>query len=131
MTQKQIEQTRVIAKYDGWELRGEPQFIQPYKIWIKQLPAGTKMIPYISLSGKEYDGWYNDMKDLTSLDWLHKVAMDVMEELEAMLIIPALQETIKIRSKCAYCPINGEYIDLFNAVYDSVVFLNENKTANT
>jgi hypothetical protein len=81
MTQTQIEQTRVIAEWDGWELRGEPDFIHPYKIWIKQMQTGTKMIPYISPSGKEYDGWHKDMKYLTSLDWLHPVAMNVLTEL--------------------------------------------------
>jgi len=72
---------KAIAEYDGWELRGEPEFIPPYKIWVKQLPSGTKLIPYISPSGKEYDNWIKDMKYLTSLDWLHPVALNVLNHL--------------------------------------------------
>ena len=123
MTQKQIEQTRVIAEKDGWKLIGEPKYIPPFKCYHR----GIKVIPVINPQGEEYDNWATYMPYLTDLNALHKVAMDVMEELEAMLIIPALQETIKIRSKCAYRPINGQYIDLFYAVYEGIVFLNENK----
>jgi len=66
------DKVKVIAKYDGWELKGEPEFVPPYKIWIKQLPQGEKMIPHISPSGKEYDDWAKELKYLTSLDWLHQ-----------------------------------------------------------
>lgn len=132
MTQTQIEQTRVIAEYDGWELRGEPDFIHPYKIWIKQMQTGTKMIPYISPSGKEYDGWHKDMKYLTSLDWLHPVAMDVIEQIIVSIkkgesYSQALLLRSSILSKLQERPINGEYIDLFNAVYEGIVYLNSTK----
>lgn len=128
MTQKQIEQTRVIAVYDGWELRGEPEFIQPYKIWIKQLSTGTKMIPYISPSGKEYDGWHNDMKYLTSLDWLHKVALDVMDRVDAIKHIEySYTYTQSILKAFRSRPINGEYSDLVDAVYEAIVYLKQHE----
>jgi hypothetical protein len=125
----------VIAEWDGWELRGEPDFIHPYKIWIKQMQTGTKMIPYISPSGKEYDGWHNYMKYLTSLDWLHPVAMDVMDKLTELfnttmhgdVFMPALDLIYNIKRACYIRPINGEYIDLFNAVYEGIVYLNSTK----
>ena len=123
MTQTQIEQTRVIAEWDGWELRGEPDFIHPYKIWIKQMQTGTKMIPYISPSGKEYDGWHKDMKYLTSLDWLHPVAMDVLSKLHEDNSFKKLNIEATIECSCVKPPINGEYIDLFNAVYEGIVYL--------
>lgn len=109
MTQKQIEQTRVIAEKDGWK------YLPHVRGFIRRDESPMRFTPDVS------------MPYLTDLNALHRVAMDVMDELEAMLIIPALQETIKIRSKCAYRPINGQYIDLFYAVYEGIVFLNENK----
>jgi hypothetical protein len=131
MTQTQIEQTRVIAERDGWELRGEPDFIHPYKIWIKQMQMGTKMIPYISPSGKEYHEWHKDMKYLTSLDWLHPVAMEVMDKLTELfndtmdgdVFMPVSDLEYNIKRSCYIRPINGEYIDLFNAVYEGIVYL--------
>lgn len=119
---------KAIAEYDGWELRGEPEFIPPYKIWVKQLPSGTKLIPYISPSGKEYDNWIKDMKYLTSLDWLHPVAMKLLNELRQLKDGEDLQHMIFVlRHHCAIPPINGEYRDLLNAVYDGIEFLNRQK----
>lgn len=124
------DKVKAIAEYDGWELRGEPEFIPPYKIWIKHLPHGTNMIPYISPSGKEYDDWAKEIKYLTSLDWLHPVALKVYSE----IIDCKYNEISDITDICTtinlaimYKPINGEYIDIFNAVYDGIVFLNSNK----
>lgn len=128
------DKIKVIAEYDGWELRGEPEFAPPYKIWIKHLPQGTKMIPYISPSGKEYDDWAKEMKYLTSLDWLHVTAMKVMNGLCVIALskrgnIETKSKRLfhKIKEQCSTIPINGEYTDLFNAVYDGIVFLNSNK----
>lgn len=124
------DKVKVIAVYDGWELRGEPEFIPPYKIWIKQLPSGTKLIPYISPSGKEYDDWAKEMKYATSMDWLHPVAMKVLDGLFVRDLIyneNAQWSRATIRQYCATKPINGEYIDLFNAVYEGIGFLNQNK----
>ena len=128
------DKVKVIAEYDGWELRGNPEFIEPYKIWIKQLPQGTKMIPYISPSGKEYDDWAKEMKYATSMDWLHPVAMKVLDEttkvfndtLDKDVFVPASDFQYNIKRACYIRAINGEYIDLFNAVYDGIVFLNSN-----
>jgi hypothetical protein len=60
---------------------------------------------------------------LTDLNALHKVAMDVMGEL------PLLSSNQHLIWCCmAKRPINGQYIALFNAVYDGVVFLNRQKS---
>ena len=99
MTQKQIEQTRVIAEYDGWKIDRSLAY------------RGMGAIPTQSLNY------------LTDLNALHKVAMDVMQELPFLSSIQHL-----IWCSMAKRPINGEYIDLFNAVYDGVVFLNQSKT---
>jgi hypothetical protein len=65
------------------------------------------------------------MSYLTSLDWLHPVAMNVIERLVDVREMEALRQYCSIRSKCAYAPVNGEYIDLFNAVYNGIVYLKE------
>jgi hypothetical protein len=115
------DKIKTIAEYDGWELRGEPEFAPPYKIWVKQFPQWAKMIPCISPSGEEYNDWHKELKYLTSLDWLHPVAMKVLSELYK--IKGELAHTGKIVNNCSRCPINGEYIDLFNSVYDGIVYL--------
>lgn len=117
------EMLQVVAEYDGWELKGEPDFIPPYKIWIKRLPQGTNMIPYISPSGKEYDDWAKQMKYATSMDWLHLVAIKVYYELPNKKV--TLTSNIKNALLCE--PVNGQYIDLFNAVYEAILFINQNK----
>lgn len=129
------EMLQVIAEYDGWELRGEPEFIPPYKIWVKQLPSGTKLIPYISPSGKEYDNWIKDMKYLTSLDWLHPVALRVLNNLVSEFNIStkfntyvcASDHIANIKKAMYKPPVNGEYIDLFNANYEAILFIKQNK----
>jgi hypothetical protein len=129
------DKIKVIAEYDGWELRGEPEFAPPYKIWIKHLPQGTKMIPYISPSGKEYDDWAKEMKYVTSMDWLHPAAINVLNNLISKFNISTKFDTYVCASdhigwikKSMYkTTINGEYTDLFNAVYDGIVFLKSKK----
>lgn len=63
-------------------------------------------------------------KYLTSLDWLHPVAMKVLGELRNVYtIIGASKHLVSISVACAQPPINGEYSDLFNATYDAIVYL--------
>jgi hypothetical protein len=144
------EKLKIISGYDGWVVIGEPEFKPPYKIWSKQFPQGDKMIPYISPSGEEYNDWYKELKYLTSLDWLHPVAMRVLKELRAKELklidyynnqpfhvegdlnetvlkaksINKLEQMVANMHYAFLCdPVNGEYIDLFNAVYYGIVYL--------
>jgi hypothetical protein len=107
MTQKQIEQTRVIAEKDGWKIDRSLAY------------RGMGAIPTHSLNY------------LTDLNALHRVAIDVLEDLFQLNSTSINRSSIKligrIRSAVLYRQINGEYIDLFNAVYEAIVFLNENK----
>jgi len=111
MTQKQIEQTRVIAEKDGWKIDRSLAY------------RGMGAIPTHSL---DY---------LTDLNALHKVAMDVMDAMTELfnttmdgdVFVPASDLEYNIKRACYIRPINGEYIDLFKAVYAAIVFLNENK----
>ena len=140
MIQKQIEQTRVIAEKDGWRFRNN---------------GGTAELFTNGEFVMGCHGWketpdFPIHKYLTDLNSLHRVAMDVMGELslmwfeadtvannctlyDEMLIKKQELEIFKTPLNCTRDaltkrPINGEYIDLFNAVYDGIVFLNENKT---
>jgi hypothetical protein len=128
MTQTQIEQTRVIAERDGWVVSGEPDFNPPYKCFSKEMNGFTKVIPYISSLGIEYDGWHKDMKYLTSLDWLHPVAMNVMDVIRESRKEHYQYYVSLILNACCERPINGKYIDLFNAVYEGIVYLNSTET---
>lgn len=134
MTQEQIEQTRVIAEKDGWA------YVPHSKYLVKDNDRGIIGHPIDKVAKKL----------LTDLNTLHEVAMDVMGEIalmqfevetvaynctldDEMLIMKQELEIFKtpfncIRAALTKRPINGQYIDLFNAVYDGVVFLNENKT---
>jgi len=143
MTQKQIEQTRAIAEKDGWKDTGKPKRKGSEETggeWYAKGSVGC---------------WLDAMPYLTDLNSLHRVAMDVVEELsriemqtekdytnQPMFINGVLNEAalkarkltrientithifLSFRSR----PINGQYIDLFNAVYDAIVFLNQSKT---
>jgi hypothetical protein len=40
-----------------------------------------------------------------------------------VFITPASDLQYKIKKACYLHPINGEYIDLFNAVYEGIVYL--------
>jgi hypothetical protein len=145
------DKLKTIAEYDGWVIKGEPDFTAPYKIFVKELPDCNKMIPYISSTGKEYDGWEKELKYLTSLDWLHPVAMKVLGELRKIeaetareyesqpLFVNGVINEAKIRARkidmayacinsiLVYCQIparkNGEYTDLFNATVEGIIYL--------
>lgn len=110
MTTEQINMTRVIAEYDGW-----------------RYSATTTKGDLYSKGG---DSFFDvNTKYLTSLDWLHPVAMKVMGMLNHLYKVSRdrkfmdLAEQIKIA--CATKPVKGEYLWLFTAVYNGIVFLNE------
>lgn len=118
------EKIKAIAEYDGMST-----FETEHDLFFKR---------GVGCTTENYDYHLLHLKYLTSLDWLHPVAMKVLDELE---IIPKPKhektewwfrcgckgKSTMITVRCSFKPINGEYIDLFNAVYDGIVFLNSNK----
>ena len=113
MTQETLTKIETIAIYDGWE---EDCILEP----------GSTML----WRHKERDGfrWFKDMPYLTSLDWLHPVAMKVLHDAVLIAKFDDISLMKKIIRACSCAPINGEYISLFNAVYEGIVFLNEQKS---
>lgn len=116
MTTEQIEMTRVIAEYDGWKYHDKSDVYRPNGYWtLAEVWAGKWVI--------------ENLEYLTSMDWLHPVAMKVMGMLNHLYKVSRdrkfmdLAEQIKIA--CATKPVKGEYLWLFTAVYNGIVFLNE------
>lgn len=124
------EKLEAIAVYAGWLVIPEGTYIECHKhtIWFGH--------------GGKYDCYHDihalsELKYLTSLDWLHPVAMKVVDELikiskenatttDAAWAICKLAS--KIRMSCGKKPnSNGEYTDLFNAVYEGILFINQYK----
>jgi hypothetical protein len=114
------DKIKVIAEYDGMST-----FETEHDLFFKR---GVGCTP------ENYDYHLLHLKYLASLDWLHPVAMKVMNGL--CVIALSKRGNIETKSKrlfhnikeqCSTFQINGEYIDLFNAVYDGIVFLNSNK----
>lgn len=128
MTDLQKQQVVVIATYDNKLIYGKP-FIE--------FCDGKHVLPECI------------SKYLTSMDWIHPVAMKVLDELiaesdnlaEYYNNLPLFSEeareakqmdkvenlNIGIRLSIIEKPINGEYIALFEAVYNGVKFLNQQK----
>jgi hypothetical protein len=123
------DKVKVIAEYDGWVNTG---LLHPFK------PVLGYQYRKEGLIGVS---WLSKMPYLTSLDWLHGTAMKVIDEVKNYSY--SLSEHITesrlkhnyihtelfptLIDSCCKEPINGEYVDLFNAVYDGIVFLNSNK----
>jgi hypothetical protein len=121
------DKVKVIAEYDGWrqdevvDERGR-LYNNPYRA-------------HLGDSLGEGFAFLGNMRYLTSLDWLHPAAMKVLDELDVMISksksdYESTGIGVKgyfIRHACQYKPVNGEYIDLFNAVYEGIEFLNQNK----
>lgn len=95
------EKIKEIAEFDGFRV-------------VKRYPAayggGEPITPLITekLACKRY---------LTDLNTLHKVAMDVMDKVSSENMIH------RIHNAMLYRPINGEYTDLVDAVYEAIVYL--------
>jgi hypothetical protein len=121
MTQTQIEQTRVIAIHDKWLEIPEGTYAECHRqtLWFGH---GGKFDCYHDITA------VSELKYLTSLDRLHPVAMNVMDDLRGIQDEQKSYYISSIRSYCSTAPINGEYIDLFNAVYEGIVYLNSTET---
>jgi len=75
----------------------------------------------------EFDGWVYPYKSeseianaphLTDLNALHRVALDVMDRLQAFNYYSDM-----IRNSLTERPINGQYTYLVDAVYEAIVYL--------
>ena len=107
------DKIKVIAEYDGMST-----FETEHDLFFKR---GVGCTP------ENYDYHLLHLKHLTSLDSLHPVAMKVLNSLTCEDKGDLPTEFWNIVNCCHFPPINGEYIDLFNAVYDGIEFLNSNK----
>jgi hypothetical protein len=115
------EKIRVIAEYDGWYEINVIEHESGQRTFVKLFKDETK---YRLLSQLPY---------LTSLDWLHPVAMNVMDALTDIFNKSGhIGEWVKLTSlesdikrACYIRSINGEYPNLFNAVYNGILFLNQ------
>jgi hypothetical protein len=103
------EKIKTIAEYDGWVVKGNTAT----KYDLKGEFLKGDHVAFVP-TGMCYSY-------LTSLDWLHPVAMKVLSELYK--IKGELAHTGKIVNNCSRCSVSGKYIDLFNAVYDGIVYL--------
>lgn len=67
----------------------------------------------------EFDGWDKPITNyLTDLNALHRVALDVMDRTDM-----AYTQQCAIVDALTERPINGQYTDLVDAVYDAIVYL--------
>jgi hypothetical protein len=121
------EQIRVIAEYDGWRLKpistaGSPKTKRWFHPTLKGLGGRLSLMEH-KLDSMPY---------LTDLNYLHKVAMRVLDELEAYIDNP---KTTNYRTGiyfgCRQKPnAQGEYTDLLQATYNGITYLNNLKEQN-
>ena len=121
------EMLQVVAEYDGWVKKSE---IHPLNgsYYAKEIKEQSKVVS-LTLFDFEYD---------ISMDWLHPVAMKVIDVLCVNTLSAGMGSRIKykklvkaIESALICRPINGQYIDLFNAVHEAISFINQNKQTDT
>ena len=110
------DKLKEISMYDGWEIIPDGTYRECHNqtIWFGH---GGSFDCYHDITAAE------DMKYLTSLDWLHPVAMKVLGELCNVRDADRSYYISSIRCHCSTAPINGEYTDLFNATYDAIIYL--------
>jgi hypothetical protein len=122
MTNEQ-QKIRAIAEYDGWKPTG------------KFNRAGSEVFEHFEYGTKSFQCFLDDSSyryDI-NLNNLHPVAMKVILELSALDIFNTIISDMrnyylsKIRKYCAVSPIDNQYIDLFNAVYEGIQFINQHK----
>lgn len=87
------EKIKTIAEFDGWEIDGSLAY------------RGMGAVPTHSLNY------------LTDLNALHLVALDVMDRLDSVVMRHDIMSAFRCR------PVNGQYTDLVDAVYDAIVYL--------
>ena len=111
MNQEMNEKIRVIAEFDGWV---SPKHLQ--HLFDKEGYPQTSI---------------DDLKYLTSMAWLHPVAMKVLGELREIYdekeVYTEPPRMSAIIDSCSFKPINGQYIDLFLAVVEGIKFIDVEK----
>lgn len=95
------EKIKEIAEFDGWVISE----YQPFSDTV------------LYAKDEEYDR-LDRMPYLTNLNALHRVALDVMDRLQAFNYYSDM-----IRNALTERPINGQYVSLVDAVYDAIVYL--------
>lgn len=88
------EKIKEIAEFDGWE---------PEHPLMKYADGSSVIAPQPPY--------------LTDLNALHRVALDVANKLSSENMI------IRLHNAMLYRPINGQYTDLVDAIYDAIVYL--------
>lgn len=104
---------QVVAEYDGMSV-----FQTEHDLFFKR---GIECTP------ESYDYHLLHLKYATSMDWLHPVAIKVLDELGSIKLYEALGVAQLVFTSLAARTDNGQYIDLFNAVYEGIIFINQNK----
>lgn len=97
------EKIKEIAEFDGWVKRST------------QSVDGAELY-----ENKQYMKWLHRMPYLTDLNALHRVALDVMDRV-AGVHYDLIQSALLSR------PINGQYTDLVDAVYEAIVYLKKHE----
>ena len=125
MTPVLKEQIIDIATYDGWNVIPEGTYNECHNqtIWFGHGGNYDCYIDITAISGMKY---------LISLDWLHPVAMRVIDELFAIEYVHndkiALAQTKEIYEGCMCKPnAQGEYDQLFNSVHAAVKIIKKYK----
>lgn len=120
------EKIKEIAEFDGWLIIPDGTYRECHNqtIWFGH---GGKFDCYHDITAA------SDMPYLTDLNALHRVALDVMDRLKAnvdslFFSRPIKRaESMKLRGGIYLAilsrPINGQYTDLVDAVYDAIVYL--------
>jgi len=94
-----------IAEFDGWVISE----YQPFSDTV------------LYAKDEEYDR-LDRMPYLTNLNALHRVALDLMDKVSSENMIHRLHNAMLFR------PINGQYTDLVDAVYDAIVYLKKHNS---
>ena len=110
------EKLRILAGYDGWK-----QYPQSQMQWAKHVEE-IEDVSYSKqwLKNSELSIYVN------SLDWLHPVAMRVIDELQGKHDDGLSKGVIcRLKEACHTKPINGEYLDLYAATIAGIEFINK------
>lgn len=101
------EKIKTIAEFDGWVKR-DIAFTHGRELY----------------ENEHHTQWLDSMPYLTDLNALHRVALDVMDRLYPVLVTEdAISAYCKVKDALLSRPVNGQYTDLIDAVYDAIVYL--------
>lgn len=101
------EKIKEIAEFDGWTFRNNGDTAELFRNGEFVMGChGWKETPDFPIH--HY---------LTDLNALHRVALDVMDRVDSAAMRHDIMSAFRSR------PINGQYTDLVDAVYDAIVYL--------